>query len=99
MKIKVKDGKGKRVCTEIKRPDPEAVLVIEEDKEYTVTNEELNTLVVAGYFDLKDVVIDSKHAKSVYPDSVVYEEEAKPAAAAPKPATPATPSQIPVKKG
>lgn len=86
MKIKVKDGLGRRVCTEIKRPDPEAVLVIEEGKEYEVTNEELHTLMLCNYFELKNVEVDNQIAKAVYPDSIVYE---------PKVQTKATASSVP----
>lgn len=79
MKIKVKDGKGKRVVTEIKRPDPQAVLVLEEDKEYDVTNEELNLLIECEYVHLRNVTLvgEERQIKAVYPDSITYHEPLK----------------------
>lgn len=79
MKIKVKDGKGKRVVTEIKRPDPQAVLIVEEDKEIEVTNEELNILVVLEYISIGNTVIvgtdSGKVIQAVYPDAIVFAEQ------------------------
>lgn len=90
MKIKVKDGKGKRIVTEIKRPEPQAILVFKEEEEFEVSNEELHTLIELEYVHLRDVNIVGTAAplKAVYPDAVVFHEEAKmvakPAPEAPK---------------
>lgn len=75
MKIKIKDGLGRRICTEVRRPDPQAVLVMEEGVEYEVTNEELHTLLACGYFELKNVQVNDQIAKAVYPDTIVYEKK------------------------
>ena len=72
MKIVVKDGKGRRVVTEFRRPDPAAVLIVDEEVEVDVTNAELNLLVTLGYFRLENVVIDGSVATAVYPDAIVY---------------------------
>lgn len=95
MKLLVKDGLGKRIVTEIKRPDPEAVLILEEDKEIDVTVEELFILVDLEYVKLKHVKVDGQDVSSIYPDAiklvgVLVKEQAKPE---PKSSNPA-----PVKK-
>lgn len=78
MIIKVKDGKDFRIVTEIKRPDPQAVLIIKENKEIEVSNEELHTLISLGYVDVKNVTVISEGktliVKAVYPDAIVYEK-------------------------
>ena len=71
--ITVSDGKGRRICTEIKRADPAAILVIEEGVAYEVTLEELNTLVTAGYLSLADTDIDGHTAIHSYPDALVFD--------------------------
>ena len=84
MKIKINDGKGKRIVTEIKRPDPKAVLIIEEGQEIELTNAELNTLIVLKYVELQSVSILGEDAgkviESVYPNAIVYKEPKIPVA-------------------
>ena len=75
MKLKVKDGKGKRVITEVKRPDPHAVLIIEEEKEVEVSVKDLYVVVTLKYVKVENIVVDGKKVKSVYPDSIVFGEE------------------------
>ena len=72
MKIKVKYCKGKRIVTEIKRPDPAAVLVIDEDKDIEVSTPELFLIVDLKYAEASAIVADGKQVKSVYPDTVVF---------------------------
>lgn len=95
MKFKVKDGKGKRVCTEIKRHDPAAVLVFDENCETEVSNEELHLLVTLGYIELKNVTMhgsdEGKVVKAVYPDAVVFDEVKK---AAPEVVAPAVVPEV-----
>lgn len=77
MKVIVKDLKGDRIVTEIKRPDPEAVLVLKEGIEFDLSNIELFRLVHLAYVNIKDVLVDGKKVVSVYPDSITFAEEPK----------------------
>jgi hypothetical protein len=88
MKIKVKDGKGTRIITEIKRPDPQAVLVLKEEIELEVSNSELHTLVELGYVNLVNVELigSDKQIKNVYPDTILFHDA--PAKAEPVKVTP-----------
>lgn len=81
MKVKIKDGLGTRIITEVKRPDPQAVLVIEEEKEYEVTLPELHKIVDLKYVKAENILVDGKKLKSVYPDSIVFVEVPAPAPA------------------
>jgi len=75
MKLTFKDGKGRRVVTEVKRPDPAAVLVLEEEKEYDIEIGELFIVVDLGYVKTSDMIVDTKKVINVYPDAIKFDEE------------------------
>jgi hypothetical protein len=94
MKLVLKTAGVKIFATEIKRPHPEAILVIESGKEFECTEGELITLVQTGYFSAGEVDIVGQPLKKIKAVSFEHVEysETKPAA----PAVPAKPS-VPVK--
>lgn len=76
LKIIVKDGKGRRIVTEIKRPDPIAILILDENVPTEVEVEELHLLITLGYVALPNVkIIDDDGTlvglKAVYQEAVV----------------------------
>jgi len=76
----VKDGRGRRVVTEIKRPDPEAVLVIDEGKPFDVTDAEIQRLIDLGYFKLESIwLVDGDEFAAVkeVPAGKVYDVDLK----------------------
>lgn len=64
-KIIIVDGKGRRVVTEIRRPDPAAVLVIDERVPFVASDREIQILLDLGYVKLDAIyIVDEDDALS-----------------------------------